>query len=171
MQKNLAAQGAAGLAEGLSASSKTVTILYTSDTGHAEECAKVLHKVEAIGRQCRNGGYVSSAVRVGTMDHSSHGVQWCTNPVTRVMDSQSVWKLVEDSFDVHALPSEPLVIFCVATAGAALALCVCVVQSGAIIGGAGPSIVCVCVRACVRACECRQGRISRQRQELLGQAL
>jgi len=77
------AAGGAALAEGLSASSKTVTILYTSDTGHGEECAK------AIGRQCRSGGYATTAVRVGTMD----------------------------SFDVHALPSEPLVVFCVATAG------------------------------------------------------
>jgi len=76
------ASGAA-LAAGLTDSSKTVTVLYTSDTGHGEECAK------AIGRQCRSGGYASSAVRVATMD----------------------------SFDVKALPSEPLVVFCVATAG------------------------------------------------------
>ena len=39
-----------------------VTILYSSDTGHAEECAK------AVARQCRNGGFASSAVRCGTMD-------------------------------------------------------------------------------------------------------
>eukprot|EP00441_Pelagodinium_beii_P044035 CAMPEP_0197651344 /NCGR_PEP_ID=MMETSP1338-20131121/32005_1 /TAXON_ID=43686 ORGANISM="Pelagodinium beii, Strain RCC1491" /NCGR_SAMPLE_ID=MMETSP1338 /ASSEMBLY_ACC=CAM_ASM_000754 /LENGTH=222 /DNA_ID=CAMNT_0043225957 /DNA_START=73 /DNA_END=737 /DNA_ORIENTATION=- len=37
------------LAQGLSEASKTVTILYSSDTGHAEECAK------AVARQCRNG--------------------------------------------------------------------------------------------------------------------
>lgn len=43
------------LAEGLAAASKTVTILYSSDTGHAEECAK------AVARQCRNGGYAGSA--------------------------------------------------------------------------------------------------------------
>ncbi|CAE7434136.1 sir1 [Symbiodinium sp. KB8] len=47
---------AAALSEGL------VTILYSSDTGHAEECAK------AVARQCRNGGFASSAVRCGTMD-------------------------------------------------------------------------------------------------------
>ena len=41
---------AGGLSEGLAAASKTVTILYSSDTGHAEECAK------AVARQCRNGG-------------------------------------------------------------------------------------------------------------------
>ncbi|CAE7246854.1 sir1, partial [Symbiodinium sp. CCMP2456] len=74
---------AAALSEGLAAASKTVTILYSSDTGHAEECAK------AVARQCRNGGFASSAVRCGTMD----------------------------SFDVAALASEPLVVFCVATAG------------------------------------------------------
>jgi len=73
----------AELAAGLGDSSKTVTILYTSDTGHAEECAK------AIARQCRGGGFASSAVRCATMD----------------------------SFDIAALPSEPLVIFCIATAG------------------------------------------------------
>ena len=44
---------------------------------------------EAIARQCRNGGFPSSAVRCGTMD----------------------------SFDISALGSEPLIIFCVATAG------------------------------------------------------
>lgn len=71
------------LAEGLMDAGKTVTILYTSDTGHAEECAK------AIGRQCRNGGYATSAVRLSTMD----------------------------AFDIGALASEPLVVFCVATAG------------------------------------------------------
>jgi len=71
------------LAQGLSEASKTVTILYSSDTGHAEECAK------AVARQCRNGGFASSAVRCGTMD----------------------------SFDVGALAAEPLVVFCVATAG------------------------------------------------------
>mmetsp|Transcript_61253 Transcript_61253/g.189805 ORF Transcript_61253/g.189805 Transcript_61253/m.189805 type:complete len:832 (+) Transcript_61253:2-2497(+) len=71
------------LSQGMADASKTVTILYTSDTGHAEECAK------AVARQCRNGGYVTSSVRCGTMD----------------------------SFDVNALASEPLVVFCVATAG------------------------------------------------------
>jgi len=71
------------LAQGLSEASKTVTILYSSDTGHAEECAK------AVARQSRNGGFASSAVRCGTMD----------------------------SFDVGALAAEPLVVFCVATAG------------------------------------------------------
>jgi len=71
------------LAQGLGDASKTVTILYTSDTGHGEECAK------AIARQCRGGGYPSTAVRCGTMD----------------------------SFDVSALASEPLIVFCVATAG------------------------------------------------------
>ncbi|CAK9002770.1 unnamed protein product [Durusdinium trenchii] len=76
------AEGGA-LSEGLAAASKTVTVLYSSDTGHAEECAK------AVARQCRNGGYAGSAVRCGTMD----------------------------SFDVGALASEPLVVFCVATAG------------------------------------------------------
>ncbi|CAE8650766.1 unnamed protein product, partial [Polarella glacialis] len=60
-----------------------VTILYSSDTGHSQECAK------AIARQCRNGGFASSSVRCVTMD----------------------------SFDVNALASEPLVIFCIATAG------------------------------------------------------
>lgn len=74
---------AGALSEGLAAASKTVTILYSSDTGHAEECAK------AVARQCRNGGYAGSAVRCATMD----------------------------SFDVGALSSEPLVVFCVATAG------------------------------------------------------
>jgi len=79
-----ASEGDAGaLSEGLAAASKTVTILYSSDTGHAEECAK------AVARQCRNGGYAGSAVRCGTMD----------------------------SFDVGALAAEPLVVFCVATAG------------------------------------------------------
>eukprot|EP00931_Biecheleriopsis_adriatica_P086419 TRINITY_DN610_c0_g1_i10.p1 TRINITY_DN610_c0_g1~~TRINITY_DN610_c0_g1_i10.p1 ORF type:complete len:964 (+),score=245.44 TRINITY_DN610_c0_g1_i10:67-2892(+) len=79
-----AADGDAGaLSEGIAAASKTVTILYSSDTGHAEECAK------AVARQCRNGGFASSAVRCGTMD----------------------------SFDISALASEPLVVFCVATAG------------------------------------------------------
>jgi len=53
---------AGALAEGLGDASKTVTILYTSDTGHAEECAK------AVARQCRNGGYASSSVRCGTLD-------------------------------------------------------------------------------------------------------
>mmetsp|Transcript_40551 Transcript_40551/g.88643 ORF Transcript_40551/g.88643 Transcript_40551/m.88643 type:complete len:952 (+) Transcript_40551:71-2926(+) len=78
------AEGEEGeLAAGLGDASKTVTILYTSDTGHGEECAK------AIARQCRNGGYASSSVRCGTMD----------------------------SFDVGALPSEPLIIFVVSTAG------------------------------------------------------
>lgn len=72
-----------GNAEGAGDASKTVTILYTSDTGHGEECAK------AIARQCRSGGYASSAVRCGTMD----------------------------SFDVGTLASEPLIVFCVATAG------------------------------------------------------
>jgi len=38
---------AGALTEGLGDASKTVTILYTSDTGHAEECAK------AVARQCR----------------------------------------------------------------------------------------------------------------------
>jgi len=71
------------LAQGLTEASKTVTILYSSDTGHAEECAK------AVARQCRNGGFASSAVRIGTMD----------------------------SFDVGALAAEPLVVFAVATAG------------------------------------------------------
>jgi len=73
----------AALAEGLMDAGKTVTILYTSDTGHGEECAK------AIGRQCRNGGYATSAVRLSTMD----------------------------AFDIGALASEPLVVLCVATAG------------------------------------------------------
>jgi len=71
------------LAQGLSEASKTVTILYSSDTGHAEECAK------AVARQCRNGGFASSAVRCGTMD----------------------------AFDVGALAAEEMVVFCVATAG------------------------------------------------------
>eukprot|EP00913_Durusdinium_trenchii_P014679 g13772.t1 len=48
------AEGGA-LSEGLAAASKTVTVLYSSDTGHAEECAK------AVARQCRNGGYAGSA--------------------------------------------------------------------------------------------------------------
>ncbi|CAJ1459739.1 unnamed protein product, partial [Effrenium voratum] len=74
---------AGALSEGLAAASKTVTILYSSDTGHAEECAK------AVARQCRNGGYASSAVRCATMD----------------------------SFDISALASDPLVVFAVATAG------------------------------------------------------
>ena len=42
---------AGALSEGLAAASKTVTVLYSSDTGHAEECAK------AVARQCRNGGH------------------------------------------------------------------------------------------------------------------
>jgi sulfite reductase (NADPH) hemoprotein beta-component len=71
------------LSQGLVDAGKTVTILYSSDTGHAVECAK------AIGRQCRGGGYAKSAVRVATMD----------------------------SFDVRALASEPLVVFCISTAG------------------------------------------------------
>merc|ERR1712232_245139 len=71
------------LAAGLADAGKTVTILYTSDTGHAQECAK------AVARQCRNGGYANSAVRCVTMD----------------------------SFDVGALGSEGLIVFCVATAG------------------------------------------------------
>lgn len=71
------------LVQGLADASKTVTILYSSDTGHAEQCAK------AIARQCRQGGYASSAVRCATMD----------------------------SFDLNALAAEPLIIFCVATAG------------------------------------------------------
>mmetsp|Transcript_26238 Transcript_26238/g.55671 ORF Transcript_26238/g.55671 Transcript_26238/m.55671 type:complete len:958 (+) Transcript_26238:71-2944(+) len=78
------AEGAGGeLSQGLGDASKTVTILYTSDTGHGEECAK------AVARQCRGGGYATSSVRCGTLD----------------------------SFDVGALGSEPLVVFCVATAG------------------------------------------------------
>jgi len=76
-------EGEADLAGGLGDASKTVTILYTSDTGHGEECAK------AVARQCRQGGYASSAVRCGTMD----------------------------SYDINALASEPLIVFCVATAG------------------------------------------------------
>mmetsp|Transcript_40279 Transcript_40279/g.112911 ORF Transcript_40279/g.112911 Transcript_40279/m.112911 type:complete len:949 (+) Transcript_40279:100-2946(+) len=72
-----------GLAGGLGDAGKTVTILYSSDTGHAEECAK------AVARQCRGGGYASSAVRCAPAD----------------------------SFDVGALPSESLVVFCIATAG------------------------------------------------------
>eukprot|EP00443_Scrippsiella_acuminata_P023390 CAMPEP_0115208892 /NCGR_PEP_ID=MMETSP0270-20121206/21457_1 /TAXON_ID=71861 /ORGANISM="Scrippsiella trochoidea, Strain CCMP3099" /LENGTH=435 /DNA_ID=CAMNT_0002622513 /DNA_START=47 /DNA_END=1350 /DNA_ORIENTATION=+ len=75
--------GAGGLGEGLADASKTVTILYTSDTGHGEECAK------AVARQCRNGGYANSAVKCSTLD----------------------------AFDVGALSSEPLIVFCVATAG------------------------------------------------------
>eukprot|EP00933_Yihiella_yeosuensis_P073285 TRINITY_DN81923_c0_g1_i1.p1 TRINITY_DN81923_c0_g1~~TRINITY_DN81923_c0_g1_i1.p1 ORF type:complete len:963 (+),score=246.48 TRINITY_DN81923_c0_g1_i1:54-2891(+) len=74
---------AGDLAQGLADASKTVTILYSSDTGHAEGCAK------EIARQCRGGGYASSAVRCATMD----------------------------SFDINALASEPFVIFCIATAG------------------------------------------------------
>merc|ERR1719386_107632 len=70
-------------AQGGGDAGKTVTVLYTSDTGHAEECAK------AIARQCRSGGFPSSAVKCATMD----------------------------SFDVGALASETLVVFCVATAG------------------------------------------------------
>eukprot|EP00401_Gymnodinium_catenatum_P002106 CAMPEP_0117484504 /NCGR_PEP_ID=MMETSP0784-20121206/14490_1 /TAXON_ID=39447 /ORGANISM="" /LENGTH=962 /DNA_ID=CAMNT_0005279075 /DNA_START=73 /DNA_END=2961 /DNA_ORIENTATION=- len=76
-------QEGGALTEGLADASKTVTILYSSDTGHAQECAK------AVARQCRGGGYAASAVRCVTMD----------------------------SFDVGALASEPLVVFCVATAG------------------------------------------------------
>mmetsp|Transcript_28863 Transcript_28863/g.72893 ORF Transcript_28863/g.72893 Transcript_28863/m.72893 type:complete len:956 (+) Transcript_28863:574-3441(+) len=75
--------GSGGLGEGLADASKTVTILYTSDTGHAEECAK------AVARQCRNGGYANSAVRCSTLD----------------------------AFDIGAIGSEPLIVFCVATAG------------------------------------------------------
>mmetsp|Transcript_92353 Transcript_92353/g.270333 ORF Transcript_92353/g.270333 Transcript_92353/m.270333 type:complete len:950 (+) Transcript_92353:70-2919(+) len=71
------------LSQGMADASKTVTILYTSDTGHAEECAK------AVARQCRGGGYASSAVRCGTLD----------------------------SYDVNGLASEPLLVLCVATAG------------------------------------------------------
>ncbi|CAE8627317.1 unnamed protein product [Polarella glacialis] len=76
-------EDAGALAQGLGDASKTVTILYSSDTGHSQECAK------AIARQCRNGGFASSSVRCVTMD----------------------------SFDVNALASEPLVVFCIATAG------------------------------------------------------
>ena len=76
-------EGDADLGQGIGEASKTVTILYTSDTGHGEECAK------AVARQCRNGGFANSAVRCGT----------------------------RDSFDVRALASEPLLVFCVATAG------------------------------------------------------
>mmetsp|Transcript_69813 Transcript_69813/g.161496 ORF Transcript_69813/g.161496 Transcript_69813/m.161496 type:complete len:952 (+) Transcript_69813:47-2902(+) len=50
------------LSQGLADAGKTVTVLYTSDTGHAEECAK------AVARQCRGGGYAASAVRCGTLD-------------------------------------------------------------------------------------------------------
>jgi len=81
-----AAEGAAevgGLGQALADASKTVTVLYTSDTGHAEECAK------AVARQCRGGGFASSSVRCATLD----------------------------SYDVGALASEPLVVFCIATAG------------------------------------------------------
>jgi len=57
------AEGEAGeLSQGLGDASKTVTVLYSSDTGHAEECAK------AVARQCRGGGYAASAVRCGTLD-------------------------------------------------------------------------------------------------------
>eukprot|EP00930_Biecheleria_cincta_P096933 TRINITY_DN886_c0_g1_i3.p1 TRINITY_DN886_c0_g1~~TRINITY_DN886_c0_g1_i3.p1 ORF type:complete len:943 (+),score=187.68 TRINITY_DN886_c0_g1_i3:69-2897(+) len=84
LPKECAAGDAGGdLCQGLADASKTVTILYTSDTGHGEECAK------AVARQCRAGGYASSAVRCGTLD----------------------------SFDVSALATEPLIVFCVATAG------------------------------------------------------
>jgi len=71
------------LAAGVGDAGKTITILYSSDTGHSQECAK------AVARQCRNGGFPSSCVRCVTMD----------------------------SFDVGALASESLVVFCVATAG------------------------------------------------------
>jgi sulfite reductase (NADPH) hemoprotein beta-component len=49
------------LSKGLSDAGKTVTILYTSDTGHGAECAK------AISSQCRNGGFGSGA-RLAIMD-------------------------------------------------------------------------------------------------------
>lgn len=49
--------GAGDLAGGLADASKTVTILYTSDTGHAEECAKALR----VG--LRFGGSSSDALR------------------------------------------------------------------------------------------------------------
>jgi len=47
--------------------SKTVTILYSSDTGHGQECAK------AIARECRNGGFSGSAVKCVTMDSFNVG--------------------------------------------------------------------------------------------------
>jgi len=71
------------LASGMGAASKTVTILYASDTGHGEECAK------KVARQCRAGGFASSAVRCQAMD----------------------------AFDVTALPAEPCILFCLSTAG------------------------------------------------------
>merc|ERR1719401_3140464 len=82
-KKSLPSEKTEGDAAGLGDASKTVTILYSSDTGHAQECAK------AVARQCRSGGFANSAVRCATMD----------------------------SFDVGALASESLIVFCVATAG------------------------------------------------------
>jgi sulfite reductase (NADPH) hemoprotein beta-component len=77
-------EGETGGASGGGAGSfSSVRILYTSDTGHGEEIAK------KIARQCRNNGFASSAVQLGTMD----------------------------SFDAGALSKEPLVIFVVSTAG------------------------------------------------------
>eukprot|EP00405_Crypthecodinium_cohnii_P044054 CAMPEP_0206581854 /NCGR_PEP_ID=MMETSP0325_2-20121206/34103_1 /ASSEMBLY_ACC=CAM_ASM_000347 /TAXON_ID=2866 /ORGANISM="Crypthecodinium cohnii, Strain Seligo" /LENGTH=396 /DNA_ID=CAMNT_0054088357 /DNA_START=1 /DNA_END=1188 /DNA_ORIENTATION=+ len=76
-------EAAGDLANGVADASKTVTVLYGSDTGHAEECAK------AVARQCRNGGFANSAVRC------------CT----------------ADSFDVGAVANEPMIVFCIATAG------------------------------------------------------
>eukprot|EP00929_Paragymnodinium_shiwhaense_P122330 TRINITY_DN94_c0_g1_i1.p1 TRINITY_DN94_c0_g1~~TRINITY_DN94_c0_g1_i1.p1 ORF type:complete len:977 (-),score=302.61 TRINITY_DN94_c0_g1_i1:442-3297(-) len=64
-QKALPKEGGddAGAEEEAGVDAKTVTILYTSDTGHGEECAK------AVARQCKGGGFPASAVKCVPMNN------------------------------------------------------------------------------------------------------
>ena len=110
-----------------------VTILYSSDTGHAEECAK------AVARQCRNGGFASSAVRCGTMDsfdvaallvrsfsecHEGPYKHFFTLERHKTVRAELILERAfspkpktDKKSSEAALASEPLVVFCVATAG------------------------------------------------------